>query len=60
MIETNQIIIEFLAKNAIALGMLLMFLRGMAKTTSWTWDEKIVELLVNMVTFARRENKPTN
>jgi len=50
MVSMDAYVIEFVKNNVITIGLMVMFLKGMAQITTWTWDEKIVDLIQAMFT----------
>lgn len=57
-IQTNEGIVKFVAGNAILFGLVIMFLKGLSKTTSWNWDNKLAALFDNMFSFVLPSRKP--
>jgi hypothetical protein len=48
MIKSDPFILEFVSGNLIAIGLFLGFLKGIAKITKSTIDDKIVTLITNL------------
>lgn len=46
MIALDPYLMEFLRGNAMTLGALFTILIGLAKVTSWEWDEKILDVII--------------
>jgi len=55
MIKLDPIILEFVANNLLAIGLFLGLLKGIAKITPWSWDNKITTLFEFM--FKNIKNK---
>ena len=53
MIKMDPIVLEFIQYNFITVGLVLGFLKGLAKLTRTTTDDKIVTLLSNMASSAK-------
>ena len=53
MINLDPIILEFVKNNLLAIGLVLAFLKGIAKITPSTTDDKIVTLLNNLFSFVK-------
>lgn len=59
MISIDVLILEFVGKNWLALGLALVLLNGLCEIIPGTWDDKFVAILKRMVTFTRRSaNNP--
>lgn len=50
MISLDAIVIDFVSKNFLTIGLALAFLKGLAQVSPWTWDEKVVDLIAAMFT----------
>jgi len=46
----DAVLLEFVSKNFLTIGLVVMFLKGLAQVTPWTWDEKVVDLISAMFT----------
>lgn len=53
MINLDTIILEFVKNNLLAIGLFLALLKGIAKITPSTTDDKIVTLLNNLFAQVR-------
>ena len=53
MISCDKILFEFAKGNAVSIWLLLMFLKGLSDISSWTWDNKVVDLLRSMANGIR-------
>ena len=42
----DPILLDFLAGNKISLGLLFGILVGLAKISSWTWDEAVLDVII--------------
>jgi len=56
MISIDIYILEFVGKNWLSLGLLLILLNGLCEIIPGTWDNKLVDILKRMVTFTRQKN----
>ena len=56
MISVDTLILEFVSKNWLALGLLLVFLNGLCEIIPGTWDDKFVAIFKRMVTFTRQNS----
>jgi hypothetical protein len=45
MFSLDTILIEFFKNNILSVTAVFMILNGLAQESSWTWDEKIVNVL---------------
>lgn len=50
MISMDAILLEFMSKNFLTIGLVMMFLKGLAQVTPWKWDEALVDLISAMFT----------
>lgn len=57
MINLDPIILEFVKNNLLATGLFLGFLKGIAKITPSTTDDKIVTLLNNLFASVRPNDR---
>ena len=57
-IQTDEGIVKFVAGNAVLIGLMIMFLKGLSKTTFWEWDNKLAALFDNMFSFVLPSRKP--
>ena len=46
---TNESILEFLKSHAIFIVFTLSALRGLSKVTSWKWDSKVMNVVIETV-----------
>ncbi len=53
MINSDPIIVEFALNNVIAIGLFLGLLKGIAKITKSTTDDKIATLIANLFSSIR-------
>ena len=56
MISIDILILEFISKNWLALGLLLIFLNGLCEIIPGTWDNKLVAVFKRMITFTRQSS----
>ena len=56
MISFDVYILEFVGKNWLSLGLLLILLNGLCEIIPGTWDNKLVAILKRMITFTRQKN----
>uniref|UniRef100_A0A6H1ZCY3 Uncharacterized protein n=2 Tax=viral metagenome TaxID=1070528 RepID=A0A6H1ZCY3_9ZZZZ len=56
MISVDIYILEFVGKNWLALGLLLILLNGLCEIIPGTWDNKLVDIFKRMITFTRQKN----
>jgi hypothetical protein len=42
----DSYVIEFLTGNSITLGIIFTILIGLAKISPWTWDEKVLDIII--------------
>ena len=54
MISLDVIILEFIGKNWLALGLLLILLNGLCEIIPGTWDNKLVAIFRRMITFTKQ------
>ena len=59
MIKMDPMILEFVSNNLLAIGLFLGLLKGVAKITPWSGDDKIITLFENLFK-AIRPNGKTN
>ena len=59
MIKLDPIVLEFATNNVITMGLVVAFLKGLAKETKSTTDDKIVTLIANIFSSitTKREKK---
>ena len=48
MIKLDPIVLDFVANNILTIGLVLALLKGLAKETKSTVDDKIVTLIANL------------
>ena len=48
MVKLDPIVLELAAGNVITMGLVIAFLKGLAKETKSTTDDKIVTLIANI------------
>ena len=51
--STNIGIVAFLTNNAILIGMFFVLANGLARSTPWGWDNILVRIFRNALTFAK-------
>jgi len=57
MISVDVYILEFVGKNWLALGLLLILLNGLCEIIPGTWDNKLVDIFKRMITFTRQKQE---
>jgi len=55
-ISVDTIILEFVGKNWLSLGLLLILLNGLCEIIPGTWDNKLVAVFKRMITFTRQSS----
>jgi len=59
MISIDAIVLNFLAENGLTVLAAYAILHGLAKETTWTWDEKVVRIVGSALDiFKLRDSKP--
>ena len=57
MISIDSYILEFVGKNALTIGLVITFLKGVAKLTPWAWDDSLISLAAGLIPSVRKNNK---
>ena len=57
MISIDTYILEFVGKNWLFLGLLMIFLNGLCEIIPGTWDNKLVDIFKRMITFTRQKQE---
>ena len=55
MISFDIYILEFVGKNWLSLGLLMILLNGLCEIIPGTWDNKLVDIFKRMITFTRQK-----
>lgn len=53
MISIDFYVLGFIKENFVSIGLFLMLLKGLSQISSWTWDEKFVQIFVGMFNTVR-------
>ena len=54
----DAIVTKFLAENMLTIAVSLAVLKGLAEVSTWTWDEKIIDIINNALNaFTQRRAK---
>lgn len=56
MISLDIYILDFVGKNWLSLGLLMILLNGLCEIIPGTWDNKLVDIFKRMITFTRQKN----
>ena len=56
MISLDKTVAMFVKENFLTLGLIVMFLKGLADISPWEWDNKVVSLIESMLSGIRRIN----
>lgn len=57
MLKLDPLILEFVSNNLLAIGLFLGLLKGIAKITPWSGDDKIATLFENLFKGIRSNGK---
>ncbi|NQT04175.1 MAG: hypothetical protein HQ580_19270 [Planctomycetes bacterium] len=52
MIGCDRYVVEFIAGNMVSITLAIMLIKGLARITSFKWDDKVAELFESVFSFA--------